>query len=299
VLQAPYSPARSTMIANLVEPGEVDTAYAIENTAFNLQVAIGPVIGGVLVAAGGADLALAIDALTFLASAALVSRVRSRRTSVTSSDEGLLAQTREGIAYAARHPVARALTISLFIAIAFLALDDVALPFLVRDTLGGGPAAYGIAFGAFGIGMLAASLALAFRPGRSPASIYLGGLAVSGAGAIATGAAPALGPAVVFYGGTGVGNGMENIASNTLIQRHVSAAMLGRVFALVSTAAYAGSGVAALLGGFYLDATSPRTVLITGGLGGLAALALALGPLRRAERGLGSRRSEDGGREGG
>ena len=298
-LQAPYSPARSTMIANLVEPAEVGTAYAIENTTFNLQVAIGPVIGGVLVAAGGADLALTIDALTFAASAAIVSRVRSRRAAVAETRGSLVAETREGITYALRHPVARALTISLLVAVSFLALDDVALPFLVRDTLGGGPAAYGLAFGAFGIGMLAASLALAFRPRRSPAGVYLTGLAVSGAGGIATGAAPGVGAAVAFQAGAGVGNGLENVASNTLIQRHVAPAMLGRVFGLVGTAAYAGSGIAALIGGLYLDATSPRVVLITGGAGGLLALALALRPLLRAERRVASPRSEGGEGEGG
>ncbi len=287
------------MIANLVEPAEVGTAYAIENTTFNLQVAIGPLIGGVLVAAGGADLALAIDALTFAASAAIVSRVRSRRAAVAEARGGLVAETREGIAYTLRHPVARALTISLFIAVSFLALDDVALPFLVRDTLGGGPVAYGLAFGAFGIGMLAASLALAFRPGRSPAGVYLTGLAVSGAGGIATGAAPGIGAAVAFQGGAGIGNGLENVASNTLIQRHVAPAMLGRVFGLVGTAAYAGSGIAALIGGLYLDATSPRVVLITGGAGGLLALALVLRPLLRAERRVASPRSDGGEHEDG
>jgi MFS family permease len=283
LLQAPYSPARSTMIAALVEPDEVATAYAIENTAFNLQVAIGPVIGGVLVAAGGAGLALAIDAATFLVSALLVSRIESTRPAPVADGAGLFAETRRGVAYALANPVARALTISLFLAVAFLALDDVALPFLVRDVLGGGPAAYGVASGAFGIGMLGASLALAFRPGRSPAGVYLGGLATSGAGAIATGLAPGVGAAIAFQAGAGVGNGLENVASNTLIQRHVPPPMLGRVFGLVGTAAYAGQGLAALAGGVYLDLTSPRTVLVTGGLGGLAALALAIRPLARAE----------------
>ncbi len=279
LLQAPYSPARSTMIAALVQPEEVATAYAIENTAFNLQVAVGPVIGGVLVAAGGASLALAIDAVTFLVSALLVSRIQSTRPALDDAGRSLLAETRRGVAYAMGNPVARALTISLFLAVAFLALDDVALPFLIRDVLGGGPAAYGVASGAFGIGMLAASLSLAFRPGRSPAGVYLAGLATSGAGGIATGLSPGIGAAIAFQGGAGVGNGLENVASNTLIQRHVPPEMLGRVFGLVGTAAYAGQGVAALLGGVYLDLTSPRTVLITGGVGGLIAFALAIRPL--------------------
>jgi MFS family permease len=282
LLQAAYSPARSTMIAGLVDHDEVPTAYALENTAFNLQVAIGPLVGGVLVAAVGADWALAVDAATFAAAALLISRVPGGRSATAPGERtGLLAEARAGLAYAAGNQVVRALTITMAIAVAFLAVDSVALPFLIRDTLDGGPAAYGLASGAFGIGMIAASLVLAFRPGRSPAAIYLAGLATSGAGAIAVGISPAVGAAVILQGAAGVGNGLENVGETTLIQRHVRPEMLGRVFGLVTTAAYAGAGTAALVGGFYLDLTSPRTVFITGGIGALVALALALRPLLR------------------
>jgi MFS family permease len=211
----------------------------------------------------------------------LISRVRFTRP-VAVERTGIWREVRDGVGFAFGNPVIRALTITLFMAVSFLALADVALPFLIRDVLGGGPAAYGVATGAFGVGMLAASLTLAFRPGTSPARVYLAGLATSGVGALVTGASPNLGSAIAFQGGAGVGNGIENVASTTLTQRHVPPEMLGRVFGMLATAAYAGQAVASLLGGFYLDLTSPRTVLITSGVGGLAALALAVGPLRRA-----------------
>jgi MFS family permease len=293
-LLAAYSPARSTLLPELVEPGELPTAYAIENTAFNLQIAIGPIIGGVLVAAGGASLALAIDAGSFALAAVVISRLRTTRVRRPQAEgAALLADARTGIDYALRNPVPRAVTLTLLAAVAFLGLDLVALPFLVRDTLGGGPAVYGLATGAFGVGMLAGSLFLAFRPGRSPAATYLCGIATGGAAAIATGLAPSLGTAVAAQSIAGAGNGLENVANNTLIQRHVPAAMLGRVFGVIGSAAYAGQGIAALIGGFYLDATSPRTVLVTGGIGGLAAFAFALRPLLRSERRVGSPRSDE------
>ena len=292
-LLAAYSPARSTLIPELVEPHELPTAYAIENTAFNLQVAIGPIIGGVLVAAGGASLALAIDAASFALAAGVISRLRTTRVRRPQTERvALLADTRTGIGYALSNPTARAVTLTLLAVVTFLGLDLVALPFLVRDTLGGGPAAYGLTTGAFGVGMLAGSLFLAFRPGRSPAATYLGGIATGGAAAIATGLAPSLGAAVAFQGIAGAGNGLENVANNTLIQRHVPPAMLGRVFGVLGSAAFAGQGIAALIGGFYLDATSPRTVLITGGVGGLAAFAFAVRPLLRSQRRVGSPRSD-------
>jgi MFS family permease len=282
-LQAPYSPARSTFIAALVSQDEAATAYAIENTAFNLQVAVGPVIGGLLFAAVGAGTALAVDAASFLVSAFLISRVHFTRT-VTVERTGIWNEVREGIAFAFGNRVIRALTITFFMTISFLALADVALPFLIRDVLGGGPAAYGVATGTFGIGMLAASLALAFRPGSSPGRVYLAGLTTSGAGALVTGVSPNLGAAIAFQGAAGIGNGIENVASTTLTQRHVPPEMLGRVFGMLATAAYAGQAIASLLGGFYLDLTSPRTVMITSGIGTIVALGLAIGPLTRAVR---------------
>jgi MFS family permease len=279
-LQAMYSPARSSLLAELVEPAELPTAYAIENSAFNVQVSIGPIIGGLLVAAGGASLALAIDAGTFVIAALVISRLRTTRARPDDTAAStVLADAREGLAYALRNPIARALTLTLLGVVAFLGVEDVALPFLVRDTLGGGPAAYGLAYGAFGVGMLGASLFLAFRPTRAPGTTYLAGIAAGGAGAIGTGLSPGLGAVVAFHGAAGVGNGLENVANNTLVQRHVPREMLGRVFGVVGSAAYAGQGIAALLGGFYLDATGPRTVFITGGIGALVVLALAIRPL--------------------
>jgi MFS family permease len=284
-LQAMYSPARSSLIAEIVEPAELPTAYAIENSAFNVQVAIGPIIGGLLVAVGGASLALWIDAATFSVAALVISRLRTTRARPEEAARStVLADARAGLAYAFRDPVARTVALTLLAVVGFLGVEDVALPFLVRDTLGGGPAAYGLASGAFGVGMLAASLYLAFRPTRAPGRTYLAGVAAGGVGAIGAGLSPGLGGVIAFNGGAGAGNGMENVANNTLIQRHIPRAMLGRVFGVIGSAAYAGQGISALAGGLFLDATSPRTVFIAGGIGALIACALAIRPLAGADR---------------
>ena len=74
----------------------------------------------------------------------------------------------------------------------------------------------------------------------------------------------------------GAGNGVDNVASETLIQQRVPGPMLGRVFGLTGTAANAGASAAALLGGTLLDLTSPRTVLVIGGVGGLIVTAVAI-----------------------
>ncbi len=73
----------------------------------------------------------------------------------------------------------------------------------------------------------------------------------------------------------GAGNGADNVASDTLIQRSVPREMLGRVFGVTSTAAFVGGGIAYAAGGPLLDATSPRFVFLVAGAGVLGVVGLA------------------------
>jgi MFS family permease len=77
-----------------------------------------------------------------------------------------------------------------------------------------------------------------------------------------------------------LGNGAENIGVETLIQRIVPRALLGRTFGVASTAAFGGSTLAYAVSGFLLDLTSPRTVFVIGGSGVLA-VTLVLGVFAR------------------
>jgi hypothetical protein len=51
--------------------------------------------------------------------------------------------------------------------------------------------------------------------------------------------------------------------------------MRGRVFGVMSTAAFVGGGIAYAAGGVLLDATSPRFVFVLAGVGVLAVVGLA------------------------
>lgn len=178
---------------------------------------------------------------------------------------------------------------ALFLGVAFAVIDNVALVFLVRETLGGGPIAFGLVSGAYGLGMIAGSIGLSWR-GSALASgtLFILGWVASGAGTVLTGLAPLLLIAAAAQAVAGIGNGVENIAGDTLIQRLVPRPMLGRVFGLVSTASFEGSTLAYAVGGFALNLTSPRTVFLVGG-GGVLAVALFLTvALRRTLAGPGT-----------
>ena len=137
VLQTSYGPARTALVPNLVEPDELIQANALLGTATNLYVAIGPLVGGLLFAAIGPSAALLVNAVTFLGSAALTTRVPATRPPADVEHEPLLAATGTAARFIWSDRMLRTVTISICLLVAFLAVDNVALVFLVRETLGG------------------------------------------------------------------------------------------------------------------------------------------------------------------
>jgi MFS family permease len=283
VLTTAYAPARTALLPRLVEEDELLSANSLIGTAFNMQIAAGPLLGGLLFAAGGASLALWVNAGTFAVSALLTSLVPRvpRAAGEPEAPSGVLGSTREGFGYAMRNPYTRVVILTLLFGLIFLAMDNVALVFLVRGTLEGGAVAFGIASAAFGVGMVAGALGLLRHRRFSPPTLYLAGLGMTAVGTLLTGLSPAIGFVVPFQGLAGAGNGIDNVANETLLQQCVPRPMLGRVFGLTHTAANAGAGIAALLAGVLLDLTSPRVVLITAGIGGLLVMLVGVRSLAR------------------
>ncbi|HZD75222.1 MAG TPA: MFS transporter [Actinomycetota bacterium] len=285
VLDTLFAPAGRSAIPALVESEDLLRANAWMGTSLNLRVAVGTLLGGALVAGLGARGALAANACSFLLSAALLTGLPRLRAPRQGERRGLFAVGTEGLAYAWRTPAVRPLVVALFLGVAFAAVDNVALVFLVRETLGGGPLAFGVVSAAYGVGMMAASIGLSWRQTTVAAgALLLAGWSASGAGTLLTGLAPLLAVAAVAQAVAGFGNGMENVAGDTLIQQVVPREMLGRVFGLAATAAFGGSTLAYATGGFVLDLTSARTVLLIAGTGVLAVTAFLWASLRRAGR---------------
>jgi MFS family permease len=284
LMQTAYGPARTAAVPALVEEKELLTANALTGLAPNLYVAVGPLVGGLLFTLGGTSVAMLVNAATFLLSAQLTRGVPTLPPEQRPDDqrEGLLASVRTGLRYAMGDPLTRTVVLTVFAMFAFVSVDNVALVFLVRDTLGGGGAAYGLVAATFGVGMLAASLTIAGGRTIAPPLLYLLSLALSAVGALLTGIAPAIAVVALFQLVSGSGNGIEIVASETILHQRVPRRMLGSVYGLTSTATAAGTAIAMALGGVLVDTTSPRTAFIVAGAGGLLVAACAAPALLRA-----------------
>ena len=74
-LSALFTPARSAVLANVVEREDLVKANALDSLTWSSMLALGAFIGGVVAGLFGADVAFLADAATFLLSAWFVSRI--------------------------------------------------------------------------------------------------------------------------------------------------------------------------------------------------------------------------------
>jgi MFS family permease len=278
-----FLPAGQSALPALVAADDLGQANALLRLGFNISRALGPAIAGLFLAARGVPLVLLIDALTFLASAALLTRLPALLPQGGSSRPGVCASARAGLAYLSRQATARVVTLGLFLVTLFIALDNVGLIFLAQRSLRAGAPGYGLLLAGYGLGMVAGPLIL-IRLGRRLTTMagLLGGIAVMGLGTALCGLAPTLASAVALQGVVGVGNGCQNVANDTLLQQSVPRPLLGRIFGVAYSVPYAALLSTYALGGVVLQLTSPRAVFVIAGLGTLATvpLLLALFPRR-------------------
>jgi MFS family permease len=102
-LQAVFEPASLAAIPNLVDREDLATANVMAGAVWGSMLAIGSAVGGLVVAAFGRDAGYIGDAVSFLVSAAIISRIHRRFSEArepTHEHPGLIESTREAIRYA-------------------------------------------------------------------------------------------------------------------------------------------------------------------------------------------------------
>lgn len=285
VLATVRNPAGRGVVPSVVAPADRGPANALLGIGLTLQVAVGPAVGGLLAAGpGGVRTALAVDALTFVVAAALLLRLPALPPARDPVEiGGVWAEAAAGVRHVTTHRRIRVLVVSLAALVAVASVDNVALVFLAGDALDAGPAGFGVAASAFGVGMLVAATACTrLARTRSPETLIVGAVVATGAGTLVTGLAPMLAVVVAAQAVAGAGNAVENIGYDTAVQDTVPRALLGRVFGILGTAAQLGASLATAAGGVLVAFAGPRAVFVGSGVATLAvAVALAVTLRRR------------------
>ena len=277
VVFAVSSPAEFALVPPLAGEDRLQKANGHVETARYIGFGVGPVLGGLLFAAGGLELAMLVDAGTFLAVACAALALRVRRD--PKADDGEAApRARDGVVFLFRDRTLSLVMIVAFTSLLFMSAVWVGELFFVTDTLGMGDAAYGIWVSVWTVGMALGSLLLSPR-------VAAGAVAAVGlAAAAAQGASLALPTLVLSFGFLlvcgftgGLAHGLKNVMFRTLIHVRVPERLHGRAFAAYNGIRNSAELAAFAAGGALVAAIGPRGTLAYAG--GLSALAGAVGLL--------------------
>jgi MFS family permease len=230
----------------------------------------GPGLGGLLVGALGAPLALVADALSFLASAAGVGAARRREPELRRDPA---ASTWDGIRIIAGNRCLRALTAHAAVYNAAAQVISVSLVVWAVTQRGLGAGAYGLALSAGGLGAFAGAmlaLRLAARAGYGRA--FACSLALSTGAPLLIAALPFTGAAFGLALGAieavaGVGLGSANVLSATLRQQVIPHDRLARATGAYRLFMYGSIPLGSALGGGLGDQLGSRTAVAVGAVG--------------------------------
>ena len=280
-----FQPASRAAVPAVVAEGDLERANAAVGVATNGGETLGPLVAALLLPVLEVRGVLAVDAASFLISAALLGFLPALAGPARPPGPrpSFLADAAGGLRYLRGQAVMRVVVLGYVAVVACTGIDDVALVFLATGTFGAGEAAVGLLLAAVGIGLLAGYALLARAGGRLPITgLLLAGFAVSSAGNLLTGLTWAVAAAFAVQAVRGLGIAATDVAATTLVQRTVPRDLQGRVFGSL----YGGIGVAAalsyLLGGLLLDRTNPRVAFVAAGAAGLLATGATALALRRA-----------------
>jgi MFS family permease len=241
---------------------------AVANFGFSGAFMLGPVLGGLVVAAGGTVAALLVNCGLF-AGIALVLSLTVLPDAGPVAGSGL-SRLVDGVEHVRRD---RLLSRLLSVQAVGLVFFTVSIPVEVvyaQHTLHAGPGGYGALMGAWGLGAVAGSAAYARWRRRSTATlIAASGLSLA-AGFAIMGVAPTLAVALIGAALAGMGNGVESVAAKTAVQEQAPDHWMALVMSLNDSISQLAPGLGILLGGVIAALATSRAALGFAAAGSLA-----------------------------
>ncbi|MFF2604028.1 MFS transporter [Streptomyces californicus] len=230
VVDAVFMPAVGALPPRITAPEQLARVQGMRGLSIRLSNAVGPLLAGVALAAGGAAGAFATAGTLFALSLAVLLTVRVSALPPTDRQAAGRAELRDGLRYVRRHRVLAPLVAVIGLSEMCFSGPVAAGLVLLADERGWGAAGMGWIASAFSVGAAAAALLLTVRarvPRAGP--VLSGALCVTAAGAVALGHAPALPSAVTFGGLIGLANGITATVTGALVQTETDPRYLGRV----------------------------------------------------------------------
>ena len=262
------APAWAALVPELVPLDLVAEAVALNAVAFNIARAVGPAIGGIVLARFGATTAFLINAATFGAVMIALSMYRSESKPPARGSMRPLASTFSApwkliVGPGELRPTFLAMLGFTFGAGIFYALT----PAFGKDTLGASALAYGVMIGAMGGGaVLGASIMKRLRSRMPPRVLVTATMTTFALFVVIVSRASSVPAAMLLLVPAGVGWLGSFSSLQALVQIWAPDTLRARVVALYQMAHLATWALASAAGGLLADRYGIRFAMLTGGL---------------------------------
>jgi len=285
-----FYPTVRAAFPSVVGGGDLTRANALISGTFSVSETVGPALGGLLVATVDVNAAFLLDCATYLISAVLLSRIPFPRPE-REEESGFGRELKAGFDYLAGARLSLAIVVGALLTMLTINTTIPAEVFLAKETFEAGDAGYGLLVSLWGGGMVLGSVLIAALSDRvSLLPFYFMSIFASALALAATGLSPTFVVALGALTVAGIANGIDDVTANTILQKQVPDAFLGRVFAVRFLGFSVGEVLAYLVGGAIVDSSGPRFTYLfagaaTGAAGVLILLLVATAFAKRTKRG--------------
>jgi MFS family permease len=173
------APAWQAIIPELVPRSELPAAVSLNSVAFNIARAVGPALGGLLVAAVGSWAVFLLNSFSFVGVIIVLYRWRREDVESISPAERIVGAMKAGLRYVRHDPALQAVLVRTGVYVSCASALWAMMPLVARKQLGLSAGGYGVLLGSLGAGaILAAFILPRLRRGFSVNTLVIAGTVV-------------------------------------------------------------------------------------------------------------------------
>ncbi|MFL6335664.1 MAG: MFS transporter [Pyrinomonadaceae bacterium] len=156
------APAWQAIVPELVPRGELTSAVSLNSVAFNIARAVGPALGGIIVAAAGPWAVFLLNSCSFVGVIFVLYRWRREALESISPAERVLGAMRAGLRYARHAPELKSVLVRTGVFALCASALWAMMPLVARTELKLNAFQYGVLLGCLGAGAIGGALALSW-----------------------------------------------------------------------------------------------------------------------------------------
>jgi len=271
------SPARQSLVAEMVGRSDVSSAISLNSACFNSARIVGPSIGGLVIARYGIALAFVANSIGFVIAIAMMASLRTRGLPQPGTGAGVGQEILIGLRYVWRKPEMM-LSLGLCFMVSFCVFNfTVYVPLVVRTVLGLGAEGFGFLMASLGVGAVSGALSLGMAGPRPPRSLMFAAAGLACGGLLGLSLVRSFWPAMTMLFLTGFFGVIAVVGCNTTMQLASTDALRGRVMSIYTLVWGGVFPIGAFLVGAMSERWGVQRALATNGTIGLTGVALLLG----------------------